>query len=255
MKLPIHHIVPGNRTSLRLSPVRLAIVLTLFASAAWADEMTIPLQYSERPPYITRAPDGSVGGISALSAMRAFRAAGIPYELRFMSTKHQIINLQANEEPLCSIAWYKTPEREAFAKFTRPISQDTPTIALANINFQAPPNPTVETLLANPGTRVLLKQSVVYGAYVESKLGGAKAQVTRTYNEYQTIVKAIRNGRADLTFATQEEADYYAKHLGYPIGAFQVIRLTDVPAGEYRHILCSRKVPDAIISRLNAALQ
>ena len=232
----------------------LTAALLLLTCSAVAGETPIPLQYTERPPYITRAPDGTVSGISALSAMRAFEQANIPYTLQFMSAKHQIVNLQANEAALCSIAWYKTPEREAFAKFTKPISQDSPTIALANVKFQAPPNATIENLLANPDTRILLKQSVVYGRYVETKLSSAKAQLMRSYDEYETIVKAIRNGRADLTFATEEEADYYTKHLGYPIAAFNVIRFSDVPPGEYRHILCSKKVPDAIINRLNAAL-
>ena len=230
------------------------LLAMLLASAAFAADTPIPLHYSERPPSVTRSPDGSVSGIAATAAMRAFKAAGIPYELQFMSAKHQLVNLQANEEPLCSIAWYKTPEREAFAKFTRPVSQDTQTIALTNINFQAPQHATIENLLANPETRILLKQAVVYGSYVETRLSSAKAHVIRTYDEYETIVRAIKNGRADLTFATLEEVDYYAKHLGYPIAAFNVIRFDDVPPGEYRHILCSKKVPDAIIERLNAAL-
>jgi len=232
----------------------LPAVLTLLASVSIAGEVPIPLQYSERPPYVMRASDGSVGGIAATSAIHAFQKAGIPYALRFMSAKHQIVNLQANEEPICAMAWYKTAEREAFAKFTKPVSQDSATIVLTNIAFQTPPNATVESLLANPATRIVLKNSVVYGPYVETKLSAAKAHLIRTYDEYETIIRVIRNGRADLTFATLEEADYYARYLGYPITSFNVIRFADAPPGENRYIMCSKKVPDAIIERLNAAL-
>ena len=57
--------------------MRMAAALALLWGDACRAGDAVTLYYNERPPYLVSAPDGSVGGLTASVAERAFRAAGI----------------------------------------------------------------------------------------------------------------------------------------------------------------------------------
>lgn len=213
------------------------------------------LQYDIRPPYVTTMPDGTVGGILASPVVAALRKAGVPFVWRNVSPTGQLANVRANVEPICGLGWYKTPERQAFAKYSKAIYQDGPMIGVANARFQVPENPRVDDVLGRPEVRILTKSSIVYGPYLDAHFAGMKAQHIASYEPYAQLVKVVKIGRVDLTFVPQEEAEYYVDSMGYHREDFHFIHFADMPQGEKRYIICSKMVDDAVMHRFDAALK
>jgi len=233
----------------------LAVLCNLFVYSEFTySQEAIQLNFNVRPPFMIKHEDGTVAGSSATPAINAFERAKIPYKLNEASPARQLKDLKDNEIQVCSIGWYKTIEREHFAKFTAPISQDTPMIGLANSAFNPGKTPTLDDVLGNKNTRILIKKSIVYGPFLEKKFSSMNAQKLGTYAEFSQMFKMITMGRADLTFIPHEEATYYLSFAGYKESDFRVIQFSKMPPGEKRYLMCSMKVSDDTIQRLNDAL-
>ncbi len=235
----------------------LALAMTLpliLAAGIAAAQAPIVLQHDERPPFLKTEADGSVSGTAATPAVLAFRKAGIPYEWKYTSAKRQVAMMKSGAR-VCSVGWYKTPERERFAKFSKPISQDSPMIGLANIDFHLPEAAGLDQILANENISILIKDSVVYGPFLDVRFARMKARRIPTSDEFGPMVRLIHLGRAQLTFIPLEEADYYVASMGYSAKDFNIIHFAEMPPGEKRYIMCSMSVEDEVIDKLNAALK
>jgi polar amino acid transport system substrate-binding protein len=232
----------------------IAMALVLAGSEIANAQTPIVLQHDERPPFLKTEPDGSVSGTAATPAVQAFKKAGIPYAWQYMSAARQLAMIKSGAR-VCSVGWYKTPERERFAKFSKAISQDSPMIGLANIHFNAPENSNIDQILADENINILIKESIVYGPFLDTKFAQMKARRIPTSNEFGPMIRLIHLGRAQLTFIPIEEANYYIATMGYSAKDFNVIHFAEMPAGEKRYIMCSKSVEDAVIDKLNAALK
>lgn len=217
-------------------------------------EDKILLYYNDRPPYLIPAADGSATGLTATPAGNAFRAAGIPFTWVKVPTNRQLLNIKSNNGMHCGVGWFKNPEREQFAKFTKAIYRDMPTIALANIAFQTKPGAKLTEVLAGKDLRVLAKDNFSYGPLIDGLLSKLKPTILRTTNENSFMVEMIRLDRADLMFVAEEEANFLAEEAGSSIDEFHLIKFQDMPPGEKRYIMCSKQVPDQIIDRLNKGI-
>ncbi|HSY27850.1 MAG TPA: hypothetical protein VK832_10135, partial [Burkholderiaceae bacterium] len=82
-----------------------------------------------------------------------------------------------------------------------------------------------------------------------------KAKRITSYEEFGSLIKLVRFGRAQLTFVPIEEANYYIESMGYSRTDFNIIHFSDMPSGEKRYIMCDMKVEDAVIEKLNAELK
>ncbi len=227
----------------------------------------IVLLYTERPPYNSRTPDGKLSGIVGTPVTQAFAKAGLRFELHEASLQRQLEALKRNTPRVCVSGLYKTAEREQFARYTKPVSQDQAMVGLANAAFtpangtangagngNGTPTQTVHALLDHPEVTVLLRNAVNYGPFLEGQFATMKARRATTDGQFAQVVKMIYAGRAQLTFFPLEEAQYYAKVAGYSPQQFKVLTFGDMPAGEKRYILCSRQVDGAVVEKLNAGL-
>lgn len=226
----------------------------LFLPAFSLAQETVALLYNHRPPYIVSQPDGSATGLTATPAANAFKAAGIPVEWKKMPTNRQIAAIKENVGNDCAIGWFKNPEREQFAKFTNPIYRDKPTVLLANRQFTVSAKETLRNLLGRRDIHVLVKERFSYGPYIDGLLAELKPLTVSTTGENIQMLEMIRAHRADFMFVAEEEASYLVEQAGFSSGDFKMIRPEDVPAGEKRYLICSKRVDDRIIMRLNAAI-
>jgi len=236
-----------------LASLTLAAPLILGATLA-AAQTPIVLQHDKRPPFLKTEADGSVSGTVATPVAQAFQKAGIPYVWKYESAARQVAQMQSGAR-VCSVGWYKTPERERYAKFSKPISQDTPMIALANSSFQVQGKADLEQILSNPKVTVLIKTLVVYGPYLETRFARMKAKRIATYEEFGAMIRLIKLGRAQITFIPIEEAEYYIDKMGYARNDFNIIRFADMPPGEKRYIMCSKSIENEVMERLDAAIK
>ena len=213
------------------------------------------LQIVQRPPYLMISPNGDVSGISVGPTVAAFKKAGIPIKWEEVPALRQLERLARNRERVCSVGWYKTAERERFAKFTDPVSQDSPWVGFANSSFTPPQNATVAAVLADPRMTVLLKNGYVYGAYLDQQIAAMKAQREETTGDMPQVFRMIAAGRAQLTFAPLEEIQYYLNAHLISATNTKIIAFKEIPAGYQRYLMCSKQVEDAVITQFNAALQ
>ena len=215
---------------------------------------TIILNYNERPPYLVTAADGSASGLTATPAANAFKAAGIPVVWSKLPTNRQLALVREGGGMNCAIGWFKNPEREQYAKFTKPIYRDRPTVILANDRFVVEAGSNLQTVLAIKGVRVLVKDKFSYGPFIDGLLAALRPTLISTVGENSQMVQMIQANRADLMFLAEEEANYLVEQAGFNLKDFHLIRFADMPAGERRYIMCSRQVPDEVMAKLNKVI-
>lgn len=215
----------------------------------------ITVHYNERPPYLVTTQTG-VTGLTGDPVTLAFEKGRVPYQWQQTPTKRQIYILQQNMGQDCVIAWFKNSERETFAKFTLPIYQDKPQIALARAdNDKIPASGKIEDFFTNPLLTLLVKDGYSYGEFIDNKIEQFQPVKLTTTNENDGMLKMIHAGHADYMLVAPEEADGLIQSSEFEVQDFKRIIFSDIIAGENRYILCSLQVDDAVIEQLNQAIR
>ncbi len=214
----------------------------------------ITMHYHERPPYYTTGSLG-VSGLCIDPAKLAFEKAGIPFQWQKTPAKRQLDIIKANRSRDCLLGWFKNSEREKFAKYSVSIYQDKPLMALARAdNKKMASGRTLEGILSNPGLILLKKNGYSYGRFVDGKVIELHSKQVVTNAENVGMLKMIHSKRADYFFISEEEAEMLISSSGLPKTDFKYIRFSDMPEGNKRYLLFSKKVEDQVIEKINAAI-
>ena len=229
-------------------------VAFIHPSLAMAAEPVV-LQYGQRPPFMGRDAGGNVTGILVAPAIAAFAKAGIPIVWSESSPPRQLAIIQANNSRTCALGRYKTPERAAYARFTKSFYQDAPSVAVANLNFKVPDNIRAADLMADPSLTVLFKNDILLGPYTQDLIAHMKAKQVGTGESYEQMIKMVVAGRAQFAFISGEEEGYYRDKLGAAAKEFRILHFSDMPPGEKRYIMCSKMIDEAEIEKINAGLK
>jgi len=220
-----------------------------------AEGEVIYLHYNERPPYLVTS-DNDVEGLTGSPTTLIFEKSQIPFEWKQTPSKRQIYILQQNNGRNCLPGWFKSAERETYAKFTLPIYQDKPQIALARAdNDRIPSSGVVEDFFSNPQLTLLVKDGYSYGNYIDRKIEELEPVRIETTVENSGMLKMIYANHADYFFIAPEEAEGLIKASEYDVQDFKTINFTDIVSGEKRYILCNFQIEDSTIERLNAAIR
>jgi polar amino acid transport system substrate-binding protein len=230
------------------------MVSGMLCSHAGAADKTISLYFNERPPYIVASNDGSVAGLIATSAAKAFNAARVPFVWVRMPTSRQFLNIQRNMEPACMVGVYKLAEREQYAKFTKPVYPSRQTVALVHRSVEMAQGVKLDDVLARKGLRVLVKDMYSYGSQVDALMLRRKPEIVHTTNENVSMAKMVGMKQADLMFMSDEEAQVVVEKIGAAGLELRIVRFQDVQRAPERHIMCSKLVPDEVIMRLNQVI-
>lgn len=224
----------------------------LFSSSHAQDKLVIA--YNERPPYLKTNPDGSVAGLTATPVANALKAAGIPFVWENNPSNRQLQTIREGGSRYCGIGWFKNPEREKFAKFSKAIYRDKPTVAIAQLGFVARDSDKLADVLRRTDIKVLVKEKYSYGPYIDNLLATLKTPLILTTSENSSMIKMVNVGRADFMFTSEEEAAYFVEQAGYSLKDFHIFRFQDMPEGEKRYLMCSKDVPDELINQFNKAV-
>ncbi|WP_409525734.1 substrate-binding periplasmic protein [Nitrincola sp. MINF-07-Sa-05] len=245
-----HHVINGMIVTLFF------MIGALLPTPILAETPSITLHYNERVPYLVTTPQGEATGLTATPAQQAFELAGIPFVWELTPSKRQMQVVQENEGYDCLVGWFKNPEREKFAKYTLPIYQDQPQIAIARAdNSELRSGMSVDELLSHPKLFMEAKDGYSYGKFLDEKIAQHKPNIEKAIVENIQMLMKVQVGRSDYFFIAPEEADGLLALSNFSKEDFQYVTFSDMPQGEYRYILCSQQVSDAIIQRLDAAIQ
>ena len=215
----------------------------------------IIVHYHERHPYYISQGKG-VGGIMGDRINFVFEQAGIPLAWQKTPAKRQLDIIKTNRGREAAAGWFKTPERQIFAKFSQPIYQDRPTIALvrADQKLIQSGGPLAEAL-ANPRLRLLRKDGYSYGDFIDGLIDRFQPNQTITLADNVSMLKMIHTRRVDYFFIALEEADDLLTRAGLPAPDFKKITFTDMPEGNRRYVIFTRQVEDSTIERLNRIIR
>lgn len=234
------------------SLIVLSMLLATISAPGMAAEV-VTLLFNERPPYLLLNKDGTASGLTGTPTAKAFQAAGITVNWSMLSTKRQVQTLMENAGLSCAIGWFYKPEREEFAKFSKPIYEDHPFVAIVGRHFSIDGNAKLSEVLANKKYRILLKEGFSYGD-IDHMINRSQPNVVVSSGEVIELMQMIKGNRADLMFAAWEEAQYLVQQAGFKQGDFHILQFSDMPPGKTRHLMCSKKVSDALMQRINAAI-
>jgi len=220
-----------------------------------AAEEPLRLLYQDRPPYYVTSPNGTVGGLVSGVVAQALSDAGMTFQWLIRPGKRQIETIRQNRAPVCSPGWFKKPERQAFAKFSAMVYQDRPQVViirstdLHDINY-----PTLAALFADRRYTFGAKLAYSYGAAVDRLITETKPAIQRTPQDVQGMVRMLIGRRFDYMLAAQEEFKSLQADLPTVSDSISALQMQDIPAGNKRYLMCSKKVSDDILRRFNKAL-
>ena len=215
----------------------------------------ITIHYHERFPYYVTGPLG-VYGLCSDPAKLAFKKAGIPFRWEKTPAKRQLDIIKNNRSRDCLLGWFKNSEREKFAKYSLYIYMDKPAIALARAdNKEIIPGRPLEETLFNVNLILLRKNGYSYGQFVDAKIAELNPKQEITNAENVGMLKMIHSKRADYFFISEEEAEELTASSGLPKTDFKYIKFSNMPQGNKRYLLFSKKVEDEVIDKINAAIK
>ncbi len=217
------------------------------------DELAV--YFEDRAPFSSMDSEGRVVGLVATPAENAFRLAGIAHEWVMVPYKRQLMQLQKISEPACGIGFFKTPERERTAKFTSAVYRDGPTVVLANQGFRPREKSKLVEVMATKDVRMLRKDASTYGPFIDDAVAKGKPEIVSTTAELRNMALMIAAGRADFMMITREEAQQLIESTGEAGRQLHIFLAADMPLGQARYIMCSSTVPDAVIEKLNKAIE
>ncbi len=219
------------------------------------DERPLLLLYRDKPPY-SYTEDRLPKGLLIEQSRAVFAAAGLAIHMEEAPLKRIQLELQANERPVCSPGWYRLPERELYARFSLPMSQDLPHVVLVGPRSAdaVRAHRSLASLLSDGQLRMAVVDGISYGSELDGFIKRqAPAPLRATVTPVQ-LTRMLAAGRADYMFMDRE--DYlWLNRQGEVSKQLGALSFPDMPAGLQRHMMCSKKTPDAVMQAIDAAIR
>lgn len=236
-------------------PRLLALMAACCAGTA-AAQATLAIEYRDKPPY-SYTESGTPAGFLMERTARLLKRSGIEARYAEVPIKRTLQQLQANQAPLCSPGLYKTPEREAFARFTLPIHRDRPHVVLAHANgvAQIRALPRIAQLFADPALQPGMLDGVSYGQQLDQHFATAARPPVRAQLTPLQLARMVGARRVDYMLIDEEDLGWLRKDPDFTPLALVRIEFADMPRGELRYIACSQQVGPQTLERLNQAIR
>lgn len=228
--------------------------VTLMVSSAFGESLTV--SYFERPPYYFTALNGSAQGFLIDRTREILKTAQIEAQFLPLSPTQILYIVQHANTPNCSVGWFKKPERELYAQFTRPIYQNQPLVLLIHRDQQERFErfSDLATIFKTEKLVMARMSSFSYGTYVDRLLERFNPTSFFASKAQLDLLKAIADGTADYLLIAPEEVDELIRRSGFDSDNFRIKRLDELPAGNLRYLMCNRAVKKAVMDRINQAI-
>ena len=219
------------------------------------EEGSLLLLYRDKPPY-SYTQDRQPAGLLIEQSRAVLAAAGLTARMEEAPLKRIQLELQSGDRALCSPGWYKLPEREQYARFSLPMSQDLPHVVLVGPRSAAAvrAHRSLASLLADGKLRMAVVDGISYGAELDALIKRHQPAPLRATVTPLHLTRMLAAGRADYMFMDREDYLWLSRH-GEVSRQLSALTLADMPAGLQRHMMCSKKMPDATMQAIDAAIR
>jgi ABC-type amino acid transport substrate-binding protein len=224
-------------------------------SVADDDAITIQLRYQARPPFLEMQ-SGKLSGVCGEAATKAFESAGVPFQLIENPPYRQLTLLKTGDYYDCSVGWLRIPERENIYRYSLPVCDDGAWLIVGRKGKVDKSVTKAEDVLKNRNLTIVNRKNYSFGKEVDSMARRFRTNVIYIDNAEITpqMFEMIRTGRADYTFVSSWEFDYLLHRFKWAATDFVVIHPQDLTQSSPRHIICSKKVPEEIMKKLNESI-
>jgi len=208
-------------------------------------------------PGLAEIIDGKPAGTYFPTAVAVAEKAGFAVTLQAVSQMRLMAQVQSGTPSYCAVGIFVTPERQTFSKFTLPIYR-TPrfvVIATRGKDSDIRRHKTFMSLIADRQLRMGLIDGYSLGNTLDPLIAAMRGNVDRYVGTFDQGFAKIQAGRFDYIIGFADEFDNWVGRTGASRDAFSKIDFPDVLDGVHRHLMCSRAVDDAVIERLNTAIQ
>ncbi len=240
-------------------PVRAfaALLSMCCVSALAASGPTLAVHYSVLPPRSYTEPGNKPAGHLVRRLQQLASAAGIAIELQEAPLKRSLHEIELNLRPLCALGVFKTPEREAFARFSDPLSIDAAPAMLAvpAVAAKLRAHASLQALLADTSLQLLVVGGVSYGTRLDGQIAAMPRPPMRVTASQLQLFRMLTLGRADYMIASREELGHVVDQGALAPGALELVNFDGMPAGRSRHLACSRLVPPTLLQKMDSALR
>lgn len=230
----------------------IALILLLSPVAAPAD--TLSVSYIERKPfYFTEK--GHAAGTLLDKVRTALGEAKIPHQFVSMAIPRIMAEVKS-KKPHCSIGWFKTAEREAFAEFSAPFARDDAfeVMTRKEMASKLAAYQTLSALFSNKDLTLGVANGFSYGEALDQMIKAQRPKLIDTEPEHGSLISMLAKGRFSYMFVNPAEFETMLGGSGLEAGDFQRRTMSDMPPGATRHLMCSKGTPKADMEKLNASI-
>ncbi len=234
----------------------LALVMLTARPARAGEAEPLTLGFVVRPG-LAEVMDGVPKGTYLPMAASVAREAGLHVVWESLPQPRLIEQVRTNQPDYCAVGVYRTPERNAFAKFTRPFFQDKPLVVVALKSREADirKHASFAALTADANLKIGLLDGFSYGPKLDGVLAKMNGNVDRISGTSMQNLSKLVMGRFDYTVGIADETPRGIDGNTVAAKDLAVIEFPDMAPGAARHFMCSVAVDDAIIRRLDAAIR
>lgn len=227
-------------------------------SAAQTDEEPVALLVFDRPPYYVLKEGQPAGGFLLDIALAVFSQAGIPVRAQEVPPGRILATFMARDLRACAVGWLRTPEREAYVRFSLPLYEDKPlgVVVTPEKAREFGSAPTLDTLLA-AGLTWGLRRGFSYGQTLDAAFKKYPGQATRLCSDTRRMVRLIAKHRLDAALIAPEELSSVLEAEPDLAEEIRFLPIVDAPSGfdRHRHIICDDSLPPALLDRIDAAIK
>jgi polar amino acid transport system substrate-binding protein len=231
------------------------LVLVSIEGYAGEQERPLTVMYFHRPPYYATV-NGQAQGFLVELAERIIRHAGFSPQFIEIPPQRILYYLKESEKKWCSIGWFKTKEREEFAKFSKPIYQNRSLVVLTTKakKERIEKHPGLKDLFFDQSLVLTKIDSFSYGTVIDQWINNYAPRIHDISSNQRILPKLIIADRADYMLTAPEEIHTLLVQAGVNPEDFVSISKPDIPKGNKRYIIYHRGVSDAVIDKINSSI-
>ncbi|HOO46364.1 MAG TPA: transporter substrate-binding domain-containing protein [Deltaproteobacteria bacterium] len=238
-----------------MKTIRAAALLMFFVLPQCLLAQDLTVSYMNRPPYYYTE-DGTARGFLVELTKKILDDAGIDVTFRELPPNRIMHEIQKRDHAHCSIGWFRTPEREQFAKFSLPIYRNRPIVVVTTRenNYLFTGYSTLHQLFTDRSLVMGNISSFTYGSYIDRLMKDLRPATHEISTSRGTLPALIKKKRVHYLLSAPEEVETLIHGEGLRSEDFMTIVMSDIPEGNKRYLMFSMSVSDDTITRINASM-
>ena len=231
------------------------LLAVLRVGPAQAGEADLHVVYLERPPYYW-TDNGTPRGFLLELTQRIFALAGVSADYTPHPPNRILDEVRNDSLHICSIGWFRTPERETFASFSLPIYRDRPMVLLTTVENaeRVSRHRTLREVFSDSSLIMAQMASFSYGEAIDRLQRETLVRNLTVTTSQKVLPRLILQGRASYMLVAPEEISVLLRSAEVDPARFASVSVEDIPAGNLRYLMFSRSVSGSIRDRINSAI-